>query len=107
MFADHGRTRNLTEAPMGDARFFARNKPQALAAVVAAAGGQAPESARVFSGVAPLRAAGPNDVSFLDNRRYVQALDETAAGAVIVTADLSDRVPAGTIAIVTAAVSEG
>ena len=92
---------------MGDARFFARNKPQALAAVVAAAGGQAPESARVFSGVAPLRAAGPNDVSFLDNRRYVQALDETAAGAVIVTADLSDRVPAGTIAIVTAAVSEG
>ena len=92
---------------MGDARFFARNKPQALAAVVAAAGGQAPESTRVFSGVAPLRAAGPNDVSFLDNRRYVQALDETAAGAVIVTADLSDRVPAGTIAIVTAAVSEG
>ena len=92
---------------MGDARFFARNKPQALAAVVEAAGGQAPESTRMFSGVAPLRAAGPNDVSFLDNRRYVQALDETAAGAVIVTADLSDRVPAGTIAIVTAAVSEG
>ena len=91
---------------MGDARFFARNNPQALAAVAAAAGGYAPESSRIFSGVAPLRSAGPNDVSFLDNRRYVGALDETAAGAVIVSADLCDRVPAGTIAIVTPTVSE-
>ncbi len=61
----------------------------------------------MFSGVAPLRAAGPNDVSFLDNRRYILALDETAAGAVIVTADMCDRVPVGAIAIVTATVSEG
>jgi UDP-3-O-[3-hydroxymyristoyl] glucosamine N-acyltransferase len=97
----------VIEAPMGDARFFSHSSPHGLAAVVAAAGGQAPESARMFSGVAPLRSAGPNDVSFLDNRRYVAALDETAAGAVIVTADLRDRVPAGTVAIVTATVSEG
>lgn len=92
---------------MGDARFFAHSGPHCLAAVVAAAGGNAPESTRMFSGVAPLRAAGPNDVSFLDNRRYVLALDETAAGAVIVTADLRDRVPVGAVAIVTDAVSEG
>lgn len=106
----------MTEAPMGDARFFARSSPHGLAAIVAVAEaavpegavaeGQAPESTRMFSGVAPLRAAGPNDVSFLDNRRYVGALDETAAGAVIVTEDLRDRVPAGSIAIVTATVSE-
>ena len=92
---------------MGDARFFARSCPQGLATIAAAAGGYAPESTRMFSGVAPLRSAGPNDVSFLDNRRYVVALDETAAGAVIVTADLCDRVPAGSIPIVTTAVSEG
>ena len=92
---------------MGDARFFTRNSPHGLAAIVAAAGGTAPESARMFSGVAPLRAAGPGDVSFLDNRRYAAALDETAAGAVIVSADLSCRVPAGAIAIVTPTVSEG
>ena len=101
---------------MGDARFFARSGPHGLAAIVAVAEGavaegavaegQAPESTRMFSGVAPLRAAGPNDVSFLDNRRYVAALDETAAGAVIVTEDLRDRVPAGAVAIVTATVSE-
>lgn len=106
----------MTEAPMGDARFFARSNPHGLATIVAVAEGavaegavaegQAPESTRMFSGVAPLRAAGPNDVSFLDNRRYVAALDETAAGAVIVTEDLRDRVPAGAVAIVTATVSE-
>ena len=101
---------------MGDVRFFARSSPHGLATIVAVAEGavaegavaegQAPESTRMFSGVAPLRAAGPNDVSFLDNRRYVAALDETAAGAVIVTEDLRDRVPAGAVAIVTATVSE-
>ena len=95
------------EAAMGDARFFARSGPHGLAVILAAAGGFAPASDRMFTGVAPLRAAGPDDVSFLDNRRYVLALDETAAGAVIVTADLRDRVPAGAVAIVTAAVSEG
>ena len=97
----------MTEAPMGDARFFDRSGPHGLAAVVAAAGGRAIESARMFVGVAPLQAAGPDDVSFLDNRRYVQALDATLAGAVIVTPDLLDRVPVGTVAIVTTTVSEG
>lgn len=92
---------------MGDARFFARSGPHGLAEIVAVAGGSAVESSRVFSGVAPLRAAGLGDVSFLDNRRYVLALDATLAGAVIVTPDLLDRVPAGAIAIVTATVSEG
>lgn len=92
---------------MGDPRFFARSSPHTLATVVTAAGGSAPALSRMFSGVAPLRAAGPEDVSFLDNRRYVTALDNTAAGAVIVPADLCERVPAGSIAIVTASVSEG
>ncbi len=92
---------------MGDARFFARNGPHALAAIVAAARGTAPLLDRMFTGVAPLRAAGPGDVSFLDNRRYVLALDQTAAGAVIVAAELRHRVPPGAVAIVTDAVSEG
>ena len=98
---------SLTEAPMGDGRFFARSGPHGLIAIAAAAGGNVPASDIAFSGVAPLRAAGPGDVSFLDNRRYVTALDETAAGAVIVPADLRDRVPAGAIAIVSADVSQG
>ena len=87
----------------GDARFFLRSGPHALAAVAAAAGGSAAGAAgRLFSGVAPLQTAGPEHVSFLDNRRYVPALAATRAGAVIVHPDLAERVPADSIAIVTA-----
>lgn len=92
---------------MGDARFFARGGPYGLAAIAVMAGGAAPPSDKLFYGVAPLRAAGADQVSFLDNRRYIEALEQTSAGAVIVPPDLRDRVPSGTIAIVTDAVSEG
>ena len=40
-------------------------------------------------------------MSFLDNRRYTSALDQTLAGAVIVHPDMAARVPAGTAAIQT------
>ena len=91
----------MIEAPMGDARFFARSGPHALAAIAAAAKGTAPTVEKMFSGVAPLQSAGPDDVSFLDNRRYACMLEQTRAGAVLVHPDMLGRVPAGTIAIVT------
>jgi len=92
---------------MGDPRFFARSSPHALAAIAAAARGTAPSIERIFSGVAPLQSAGPDEVSFLDNRRYAAALEQTAAGAVIVHPDMLPRVPAATIPIVTTAAYEG
>ena len=92
---------------MGDARFFARSSPHALAAIAATAHGTAPPIERIFSGVAPLQSAGPDQVSFLDNRRYAAALEHTAAGAVIVHPDMLPRVPPGTIPIVTTAAYEG
>src|SRR4051812_4188 len=52
-------------------------------------------------GVAPLQTAGPEEVSFLDNRRYASALEVTSAGAVIVHPDMLARVPKGTVPIVT------
>ncbi len=52
--------------------------------------------------MAPLQTAGPDDVSFLDNRRYLPALAATRAGAVIVRPELAARVPAGSVALVTA-----
>ena len=97
----------MIEAPMGDARFFARNAPHALADIAIAAGGIAPLVAKTFAGVAPLQSAGPDQVSFLDNRRYALALEQTLAGAVIVHPEMQSRVPTGTIAIVTAAAYEG
>jgi UDP-3-O-[3-hydroxymyristoyl] glucosamine N-acyltransferase len=97
----------LVEASMGDARFFARVGPHALAAIAAAAKGTAPAIEKAFTGVAPLQSARPDQVSFLDNRRYAMALEQTMAGAVIVHPDMLNRVPAATIPIVTTATYEG
>jgi UDP-3-O-[3-hydroxymyristoyl] glucosamine N-acyltransferase len=92
---------------MGDARFFARSGPHSLAAIAIAARGAAPAIERTFLGVAPLQSAGPDEVSFLDNRRYAVALEQTLAGAVIVHPDMLARVPDATIPIVTTAAYEG
>lgn len=85
----------------GDGLFFARTGPHSLDAVAQVAAGEARGACGPLSGVAPLQTAGPQHVSFLDNRRYVDALAATAAGAVIVHPDLAAKVPAGTAAIVT------
>ena len=77
----------------GDPRFFSRSGPHLLVAVVAATGGTAGAAERMLHGVAPLQNAGPEHVSFLDNRRYIDALRTTRAGAVIIRPDLVDAVP--------------
>ena len=64
---------------IGDARFFTRSGPHSIATVAEAAGGTAPETDLLLTGVAPLQAAGPDEVSFLDNRRYAAALEKTSA----------------------------
>src|ERR1700722_19539603 len=92
---------------MGDPRFFARSGPQPLAAIVTAAAGTAPAIERIFAGIAPLQSAQSNEVSFLDNRRYATALEQTMAGAVIVHPQMQSRVPSSTIAIVTMSPYEG
>jgi UDP-3-O-[3-hydroxymyristoyl] glucosamine N-acyltransferase len=70
--------------------------------VADAAEGEAPLRRLMLAGVAPLQTAGPDQVSFLDNRKYAPALDATRAGAVIVHPDMAGRVPGGAAAIVTA-----
>ena len=91
----------MVDATLGNSRFFRRSGPYPLAVVASTARGVADEVELLLEGVAPLQTAGPNEVSFLDNRRYVSALDQTLAGAVIVHPDLAARVPATTVAIVT------
>ncbi len=87
---------------IGDPRFFARSGPHPLAAIAATAGAElAGGGERLIAGVAPLQTAGPDDVSFLDNRRYAEALGLTRAGAVIVHPDLAPHAPAGCVALVT------
>lgn len=93
----------------GDGRFFTRTGPHPLAHVAAVATGTATETATgaptapalMLHGVAPLQTAGSGHVSFLDNRKYLDALAATTAGAVILHPDLAGRVPPGTVAITT------
>jgi len=91
----------MVEATLGNSRFFRRSGPFPLAVVASTARGVVEQVELLLEGVAPLQTAGPNEVSFLDNRRYVSALEHTLAGAVIVHPDLAARVPTTAIAIVT------
>ena len=48
----------------------------------------------VVADVAPIDAAGPGDLTFLDNPRYLPQLEETRAGAVFIAARYANRAPA-------------
>ena len=85
----------------GDPRFFQRAGPHTLAAVADAAEAEAPPRRLMLAAVAPLQTAGPDDVSFLSNRKYARALEQTGAGAVIVHPDLAARVPPTAVPLVT------
>ena len=90
-----------------DPRFFRQAGPQRLAAIMAAAGvapeAPAPNPELAFTGVASLQAAGPTEVSFLENRRYLPVLKASRAGAVILLPNLAAQVPEGCLALPVAA----
>src|SRR3546814_9602211 len=69
--------------------------PPILAAIAEAELAAGVDGARRFADVAPLDAAGPDDVSFLDNRRYVGQFGASKAGACIVSPELAERAPPG------------
>jgi UDP-3-O-[3-hydroxymyristoyl] glucosamine N-acyltransferase len=86
-----------------DPRFFGGTEPRTLAAIAAAAGGRLPDGVdpeRRLAGVAPLDAAGPDEVSFLDNRRYVDLLRATRAGAVVLAEAMAGAAPEGCVPVV-------
>jgi UDP-3-O-[3-hydroxymyristoyl] glucosamine N-acyltransferase len=81
---------------MADPRFFTRAGPFTLGALAELSGAKLvrPDQAgRVLSDVNPLETAGPDEVSFLENRKYVEAFVRSAAGAVIVDAWAAERAP--------------
>ncbi|MGC9268770.1 UDP-3-O-(3-hydroxymyristoyl)glucosamine N-acyltransferase [Acidiphilium sp.] len=85
----------------GDPRFFRRAGPFTLADIAATIDAPVPaiSPGRRFRGIAPLQSAGPDEVSFLDNRKYLGMLAETRAGAVILLPDLADRLNPHSIAL--------
>ncbi len=84
--------------------FFDRAGPFALSEVAAAVKAEIPAgtpATAMIEDVRPLHEAGRSHVSFIDNRKYLPQLDATKAGACLVDPALADRVPAGTIALLT------
>ncbi|TAN76979.1 MAG: UDP-3-O-(3-hydroxymyristoyl)glucosamine N-acyltransferase [Magnetospirillum sp.] len=83
---------------MADPRFFPLAGPFDLDRLAAIAGAEiAPgtDPSLVISDVAPLDAAGPGQIAFLDNRKYIAAFAATRASACIVHPDLANRAPMG------------
>ncbi len=89
---------------MADQRFFSVAGPFTLKNLAkisrAQIGGDADPDA-LFSDVATLVSAGPGDVAFLDNRRYLDAFTTTKAGACLVHPDLAPKAPRGVALLVT------
>jgi UDP-3-O-[3-hydroxymyristoyl] glucosamine N-acyltransferase len=86
---------------MGDSRFFPYTGSHSLAAVADAIGCPTRGRDGWFSGVCSLELAGPDQVSFLGDRRYARTVEQTRAGAVIVHPDTLALVPEASAALVT------
>ena len=89
---------------MADPRFFDRAGPYSLDAQAALSGARLRDGAaggRVFDDVAPLETAGPREVTFLDNRKYIDAFAASRAGAAFVDERMAGRAPAGMALLIT------
>jgi UDP-3-O-[3-hydroxymyristoyl] glucosamine N-acyltransferase len=85
---------------VGNPRFFANTGPHGLTAIAAAAGCEAPAQDRLIAGLASLESAEPDQITFIGNVRHAGLLAQTRAGAVLISAALQDRAPAGAVALV-------
>jgi UDP-3-O-[3-hydroxymyristoyl] glucosamine N-acyltransferase len=89
---------------MADARFFTKAGPFNLSELARIAGAELAGAAKGemrFSDVKPLSAAGPDDVSFVDNRRYLAEFASTRAGAILAAPENASRAPAGAALLLT------
>ena len=89
---------------MADPRFFTVAGPFTVAEIAQRVGAQlggAAEGERVLRDVAPLDTATEHELSFLDNRHYLDHFRHTRAGAVIVNAKLATEAPKGATLLIT------
>ena len=88
---------------MADPRFFRLAGPFTVGDIAARIGADvAPgvdPNGRILD-VRPLKEAGPEHLSFLDNRRYIGAFASSKAGACLVEADLAGQAPSGMAVLV-------
>lgn len=89
---------------MADSRFFSVAGPFTLAQLAELSGSSPAEgvdSSARFVDVAPLEQAGPEHVSFLDNKKYVEAFKNSKAGLCIVTPEMAEKAPPGMALLLT------
>jgi len=90
---------------MADPRFFDRAGPFSLDALAALSGATLHDPTggeRLFVDVAPLETAGPEDLTFLDNRKYLDAFAGSRAGAAFVDERAIDKAPEGMALLIAA-----
>lgn len=90
---------------MADPVFHTPQPPLRLGEIAALTGLALPAGAdpgRAMTGAAPLELAGPDDVAYMDNAKYGEALAATWAGLCLVSRRYAAKVPPGTIALVAA-----
>ncbi len=81
---------------MADPRFFNSSGSFTLVELAGIAGSEPPEQGdpgHKYKDVAPLDKAGPDEVSFLDNKLYLDAFKESRAGLCLVRPEHGDQAP--------------
>ena len=87
---------------MPDPRFYSVAGPFTLDELAEISGAETSgDGDRLFSDVAPLEAAGCDQLSFLDNRKYLDDFTKSSAGACLVHPDHAARAPDGMALLVT------
>ncbi len=85
--------------------FFERAGPFTLREIAEAIGADVADESlceREIEDVRPLQDAGPRDLTFFENRKYLNHLSETTAGACIVAKAFAARAPATTPVLISA-----
>jgi UDP-3-O-[3-hydroxymyristoyl] glucosamine N-acyltransferase len=83
---------------MADPRFYQKAGPFLLADLAAHCLGNLPEGSQAdlcLDDVAPLDSAGPGQISFLDNKKYLDAFRQSEAAACLVRSDMAAQAPSG------------
>ncbi len=89
---------------MADPRFFTVAGPCSLKRLAEIADADLSDGAdpdQLFSDVAPLDKAGAGDVSFLNNRRYIDQFAQSGAGACVLEPRFADKAPEGMALLLT------
>lgn len=89
---------------MVDSRFHREAGPFTLGQIVEMTGAElrGGDPTRPFRDVGTLEGGGPEDVAFLENRRYVDGFRTSKAGACLVAPAFADQAPDGMAVLVTA-----